>query len=370
MPLTAYSTLYGKELDVEQLLSHLNGDKGVRYLTNLAGINDHIRSFIAVDIQCPGCFVTGAELVSGAASKKTGALIRQPCFRFTTPGHGKFCDFSNSDTIKTPENLIDFGKANNSITRQVRVLVCSAIELGIINQVKIRDMREWFYKTKTGSSFEVNLDTELPIKLLAWIRALQKGSSIGTLPASVELSKDIAAAKGFDWKLEAHRQLYLLNRDLSERIQGLKLWQLHDHAEKVSSIIKINQKTEVFDPTVLKKEYQLTIELTRYINHYLKLPHNHHFPELRHSPLVAFNAVLLYVNDWNMTNALEDFAKISLHKDPDLTLGNVMGLNPFHEYQAWRLLKELQNLPEEIQKIEDVSQALGRIETNLIASFS
>lgn len=169
---------------------------------------------------------------------------------------------------------------------------------------------------------------------------------------------------------EAHRQLYLLNRDLSERIQGLKLWQLHDHAEKVSSIIKINQKTEVFDPTVLKKEYQLTIELTRYINHYLKLPHNHHFPELRHSPLVAFNAVLLYVNDWNMTNALEDFAKISLHKDPDLTLGNVMGLNPFHEYQAWRLLKELQNLPEEIQKIEDVSQALGRIETNLIASFS
>lgn len=370
MPLTAYSTLYGKELDVEQLLSHLNGDKEVRDLTNLAGINDHIRSFIAVDIQCPGCFVTGAELVSGAASKKTGALIRQPCFRFTTPGHRKFCDFSNSDTIKTPENLVDFGKAKNSITRQVRVLVCSAIELGIISQVKIRDMREWFYKTKAGSSFEVNLVADLPIKLLAWIRALQKGNSIGTLPASVELSKEIAATKDFDWKLEAHRQLYLLNKDLSERIHGLKLGHLHEHAEKVSSIIKINQKTEVFDPTVLEKEYQLTIELTRYLNHFLKFPLSYHFPELRYSPLVAFSAALLYVNDWNITKALKDFAKISLHKDPDMTLGNVMGLNPFHEYQAWRLLKELQSLPEEIQNIEDVSQALHRIEINLKTSFS
>lgn len=370
MPLTAYSLSLGKELDVEQLLSYLNRDDEVSDLADLHAISADKKQIISRDIECPICFVKGAELVSGGRSKKTGELIRQPCFRFSNPGHGKFCDYSNTENIKTPENLIDFGKPGNNITRLIRRLVCSAIELKIVDQTKIRDMRQWFYGTKETSSFIITINPDTPIKLYQWVQELRAGHSARTLPANIQLNKAIASTKGFDWKLETRRQLYSIYTKLSEQIDDSKLWQLHDQAVRVKSIIEKNLNIEVYDPTVLQKEYELTIDLARFINHHEQIAtHSYHYTETKYSPLVAFSALLLYVNNWNLTSALEDFAKISQHTKPDLMLGNVMGLNPFHDYQAWRLVKELQNLPAEVQNIENVSVALSRIETNIRASF-
>lgn len=48
---------------------------------------------------------------------------------------------------------------------------------------------------------------------------------------------------------------------------------------------------------------------------------------------------MLFVSDWDMNAAIAAFAKLLSAPEPsDGALGNVIGLNPFHEYAAWRLV--------------------------------
>jgi hypothetical protein len=55
--------------------------------------------------------------------------------------------------------------------------------------------------------------------------------------------------------------------------------------------------------------------------------------------LLALCALVLFVSDWNMNAATTAFAKLLAAPPPsDLVLGNVIGLNPFHDYGAWRLV--------------------------------
>jgi hypothetical protein len=55
--------------------------------------------------------------------------------------------------------------------------------------------------------------------------------------------------------------------------------------------------------------------------------------------LLALCALVLFVSNWDMNAAITAFSRLLLAPAPsDLTLGNVIGLNPFHEYAAWRLV--------------------------------
>jgi len=63
-------------------------------------------------------------------------------------------------------------------------------------------------------------------------------------------------------------------------------------------------------------------------------------------PLLAFSALLLFISDWQLDAAVSRFAQIASSKlQADETLGNVMGLNPFHDFAAWAMLKSIQDLP-------------------------
>lgn len=82
----------------------------------------HLRS----DLKCPGCFVTGAEVVRGSGSSVTGAQTRQAYFSFTTPGHGLMCEYGSTETANSiPETLMKFGESKSALTLVVKDLVCT-----------------------------------------------------------------------------------------------------------------------------------------------------------------------------------------------------------------------------------------------------
>jgi len=61
--------------------------------------------------------------------------------------------------------------------------------------------------------------------------------------------------------------------------------------------------------------------------------------------LLAFAALLLFISDWELNTAVGKLARIVSASVPlDETLGNVMGLNPFHDFEAWAMLKILREL--------------------------
>lgn len=370
MPLTGYSNALGKELDVEQLFKVLYQDS--QHFDNLkvSEISSDIRSFISQDIHCPICFVKGAEVVSGARSKNSGIEIRQAYFRFSIPGHRKFCDYLEHNNLKkTPDSTIDFGLARNDITRTIRKLVCSAIELEIINHLKIRDMREWFYSKKESSSFTVSLPPLTSVRFVEWRRELGGAKHYG-LPVGIELSKEITKMPRFNWRLEAKRQLFKNNSELFNVIDSRPFWRLSFFSEKVQALAEAYKGKEVFDPGVLEQEYELTVEFARFVSQQFTFsdPYKPWSPKL--APVLAFCALLLYINDWDITRACEDYAKVVSHENPDPTLGNVMGLNPFHDFEAWRCLKSLQNLPDHILNIDDFMESIATIEQKIRASFN
>ncbi|EJT85896.1 hypothetical protein [Pseudomonas asiatica] len=61
---------------------------------------------------------------------------------------------------------------------------------------------------------------------------------------------------------------------------------------------------------------------------------------------MAFTALLLFLSSWDLNQAASLFAQIASYREAvDQNLGNVMGLNPFHDYDAWAALKALQEIP-------------------------
>jgi len=62
-----------------------------------------------------------------------------------------------------------------------------------------------------------------------------------------------------------------------------------------------------------------------------------------HAYVLALSAQLLFVSSWDLNKATATFAAIAAAAGKsDQTLGNVIGLNPFHDYKVWELLRQLQ----------------------------
>lgn len=368
MPLTAYSIAEKKELDVEQVLGVLSQRYGVPLPSQIADVPDSWREVLRSDLECPCCFVTGAEIVSEAISRKSGKAIRQRCFRFVSPGHRPQCDYASGDQNSTPENLVNFGTANSYLTRAVRELVCTGIQTGAFNHKSARDMREWFFNKKMHASFRVALDPRIP----KWVDKLHRLSfQTGCIPTGVSLTAEIASVPGFDWVAESARLLGERHRAVLDVIHEKRLW-MGDLADRIESFAKRYHGEVVFDPTALQKEYDETLAVALFISNNYE-PIRRATKAKTHSAAVcvlAFSALVLFVNDWDANRAVAMFAVIARSAGhADQSLGNVMGLNPFHDYEAWGKLKQLQDsgipVPDEI----DPSIERRRIEDELRARF-
>ncbi|HEH8398668.1 TPA: hypothetical protein SH296_001916 [Pseudomonas aeruginosa] len=370
MPLTAYSISEAKELDVEQVLLALSKQSGQQFQVATDQIPESWRSFLRTDLECPCCFVTGGDIVKEAISRTSKKAIRQACFRFVSPGHHAQCDYSSNESASfIPENLVQFGATNSNLTKAVRDLVCSGIQIGAFNQKTIRDMRAWFFGEKIKTSFQVTLDPQVP----RWLGMLWRIDSplAGQLPQGVSLTREIAAMPGFDWSIESARILRERYNPILRAIREKRLW-LHGVVERIESLAKRYQGETVFDPTVLQPKYEQSLALARFISeNYAPIKRANRSKQGDIAVCVlALSALLLFMNDWNLDHAVETFARISVSAgQADQSLGNVMGLNPFHDYQAWSKLRQLQDLEITLPASADLRIERQQIEEELRARF-
>lgn len=369
MPLTAYSIAEQKELDVEQVLGALSRRHGVPVPSDIADLPESWRAFLRSDLECPCCFVTGADIIKEAISRSSGKAIRQRCFRFAAPGHRPQCDYASNDLTSAPENLVNFGTANSHLTKAVRELVCTGIQTGAFSQKSVRDMREWFFQKKTQASFRVVLDPRIP----GWVDKLFRltALSVGSIPTGVSLTAEIVSMPGFDWTAESTRILAERHRAVLDAVREKRLW-LHGVRDRIESLAKRHQGEVVFDPTVLQEDYDASLSLATFISHNYAPVRSATKARIHGAApcVLAFSALLLFVNDWDLSRAVRMFADIARSVgNADQSLGNVMGLNPFHDYEAWGKLKQLQESGIPVADEADPSVERQRIEEELRARF-
>ncbi|KAE9645641.1 hypothetical protein EJA70_09960 [Pseudomonas sp. PB103] len=339
MSKTAYSILNKKELDVEQLLALYGNHSVEESIQILADIPDHIRTMVSMDVQCPSCGVDGAILVSGAKSKTTAKALRQAHFRFVgaknEDAHLPFCEFNTlaSDLPKQSE-LVDLQSDRSQETRQVRQLVCKGIEGGVFDQSNIRSMRQWYFELKTSVRFRVTASTDT-FNYLYDLLGTHPHDSLVHHPSHAEIPN-------FDWRHAAKVKLTLDQADLVEEARGIRFGDSRKDAIRLAERYK---DCEVFDVSALEPYYQKTIQLSmftaRALGYKAHTWMNYKFGKVS-SPLLAFCSLLLSSSEWDLNVAIEKLSIILGMPEPKNFLhGNIIGLNPFIDYNAWRTIKKV-----------------------------
>lgn len=339
MPTTAYSDHFSRELDVEQLgwLLNVSPSKDVQTASvNFSPWADWIRS----DVRCSSCGNTGAQIVRPSRARAGHSVLRQAHFRFVNQNggdaHHPFCEFygHNDDTVRQSDSLLNFGSDKSAETRAVRVLVCKGIEAGFFDQATIRSMRQWFFDMRLESRFKVEATPEA----LAWTRSLQGHPSYRRWsfhPAQAEMP-------AFDWVNAAKSQFTEENIEL---ISLAKTGGYQGAEWKRAGLLAAKHfGQEVFNVAALQRYYDETLSLCSFVAKnsgikFGKTDPDHYRFQGAPIPLLALGALLLFTSDWDMTGAISRFARLLAAPEPsNLSLGNVIGLNPFHDYSAWRLV--------------------------------
>lgn len=343
MPITAYSNSEKRELDLEQWLAikgYIPKDD-----PELLRMPPHLREFAAHDIACSSCSVLGATLVRGARSKSTGKAVAQGHFRFAasdgTNPHHPLCDFVDEGQDRRGEYLANFATDKSALTRAIRDLVCRGITAGLFTQADMRAMRTWFFDERVTHSTQLDVTGDL----LVWCQeasAARWAAGHWGLPFQPEHKR----LPGFDWDNAAKQEWARRNRHLL----GLAEQGVHFRGPEVERALRLIAKHNgqlVLDPSTLRDKYQSAVHLSRFVADYLPglaskptFTHKHDsdWGTAAHS-LLALSALMLFKSDWDIDRASALYARLhGLPPMPDSLEGNLVGLNPFHDYHAWKVI--------------------------------
>ncbi|MGO6949695.1 hypothetical protein [Rhizobium johnstonii] len=347
MSTTGFSTFYRRELDVQQLITLLR--QGQHFVQDWDVVT-HYAEFLKNDVVCPSCGRGGANPVRPALSTKGDRIVRQGHFRFlSTTGddaHHPFCEFySSGDTIAPTGETVPLGSDNSSDTAMVRRLVCRGIATHVFDQSNIRHMRQWFFDLKGQSSFRIDV-SENDIE---WARCLRRHQHY----IRQQFDPRHADMPGFDWRQATHHEfteqylhLFDLVRDSSHE---------QSHWKRAAQFASKHQGQITFDRGTLRPFYEATIAVAKFVAKNSGIQWRKGKPDTYrydNAPpaLLALCALCLFIKDWSTNEAIATFARLLNLPDPaDQTLGNVLGLNPFHDFDAWRI----------VSVAKDVSSASG-----------
>lgn len=132
---------------------------------------------------------------------------------------------------------------------------------------------------------------------------------------------------------------------------------------------------EVFDPGALKPSYELTLRFAEFVARNSGLDFRRSKPEQyrwKGAPpaMLALCALVLFVSDWDINTAIEKFSQILAGSEPlDPLLGNVLGLNPFHDYAAWHEVALAQQIAQQPSGVRVYEVELRRIEAELRETY-
>ncbi|WP_152566031.1 hypothetical protein [Lysobacter antibioticus] len=375
MLLTGFSHSIGHEVGVEQVLSILASREGIQFSADTDEIPEIWREHIRQDIECPSCFVRGAEIAKVPASS-VGISRRRWCFQFSREGsltnHSVECDFFGGKAGGLPANMVRFDTGRTMINRGVGELVARAIRLKIIDDGSARGLREWIFNLRKESKFIVTLDPRVPI----WIQGLHGSLEVDyeALPYEVELTRKIVNIPGFDWRTAATVVYRGQHRELFEILRRERLW-LHESAGRIAGLASTYQGRYVLDRASIRVEYEKALRLATFISIHCS-PINCAPGAKRSSrepALLAFATLLLFVSGWEFGAAIDRLAVVmndQSRRSGGEELSNFTSVNPFDDYEAWDELKRLQALPGFRTGKLNMRVELLEIERQLRADFS
>lgn len=341
---TAYSKALQKEVDPEQYVA-------------LLGLDDStVHAVAREDIVCPICEACGGSYVRASIN---GAYRKKAHFRFVgdndISAHHPSCDFYGdrlSNEIR--RHLVHFTTDRTKITHVIRKMVCAGIQENIFTQEAMRNMRQWFFAKRCESTFEIALSEE-QIDWLAYIAelpvypyALHRDDLLPFHPMQ-------ATVPGFSWEKAISREIVRLHQPTLKHLEELNLHR--KHITELQNFVSKSHHATLLDPELLKEEYAKTLQLNSFIiNNYLEFQNKSVKDRANgEEKLLAFSALLLFVADWDIDEAIAKFSTIAnVQHVEDWLAGNFMGLNPYIKFSIANTAKTLQdNWPIDYQELEE-----------------
>ncbi|MBN7763686.1 hypothetical protein JYP52_21340 [Nitratireductor aquibiodomus] len=367
MPETAYSTEFRRELDPQQLLELMRADLFASAGT-MEDISEQERQEIKSDVICSSCGVGGAQIVRTSFGRSSGRAVRKPHFRFEGPGgedaHRRYCEFGREAPEREAGWRVSFASARTEEARFVRSLVCKGIERKLFDQSSIRAMRQWFYEQKAKSRITIPASPERIVLMQKLDRHYPHVAQWPFSPVHAEMPN-------FNWREAAMRQFTEDNREfLSWYHERARRARFSSSYERAKSIVESRPAEEAFDRSVLREQYEKSITLSSFVAANSEFPHKNNPAHYRSkgapTPLLALSALVLFISDWSMDEAIGCYSKMFAAPDAkDNTLGNVMGLNPFHDFDAWEIIKIASELAERSPSIQNYDEALAAVEKRI-----
>ena len=368
MPITAYSKDAAREVDLEQWLT-LN-QYSIKDDPLLKRIPVELKDKAARDIECCGCRAYGAMLVAVGRQHGVGRSVSQGHFRFGAAvdanPHHPLCDFyCDEQAPRNADHLVNFASDRSTFTRVVRDLVCRGIRAGHFGQGDIRRMRLWFLDEKTAHAMPLDVTPEL----LNWCIDMDATRLARELPFQPEHGQ----MPGFNWAEAAKSEWRRRNAGLFEE-RPMRVHFRTETIERALKLIEPKGSATVLDPTVLREKYEAVVQLSEFAALYIfhlvgTKPKTYWRVDGLKSAgrgLQALCALLLFMNDWDIARASSAFARLTtLPPAADGTEGNVMGLNPFHDYESWQILHEAKRVAARRTDDRPVAEQIDAIKTEM-----
>lgn len=341
MAITAYSRTFQREVQVSQL------EDLHRIFANELKLNSDFRLFVSEDVECPCCNVSNAIVVKEGYSSKTAKLVKLAHFSFRNKdgfdSHLKFCDYyqgHDKEKQTTNDCNISIRDSNNVTTEAIRKLICAGIENKTLSQDDIRNMRQWFLTTRSKPDLFIE-DSKIILNIVyeALYNVYRKRNRYVEDISKLDdpfFDLDNETYKSLSFKLpieklpDSNEQVfYCLTRKTTLR--------------RAINISLKDNGTYTFDRTNLEDKYKATFHLSYKIIQTI--------PEIsdkfrdvnkikRNNVVMAYSALLLFICNWDYEIAYSKHIEISkITHIQDHNLGNVIGINPFLDYDAWRVLK-------------------------------
>lgn len=356
MAITVYSKTFKRELDKNQLES--------LYLQNVSENLDGFRKFVYEDAECPICNVTGAHYVSEGYSRETRRKVKQAHFAFRKPddtdAHKVFCDHYNGPGKVRDSGgdvFIKLGKDGSDITVFVRELVCRGIEHKIFDQTDIRNMRKWFTELRESGDIIISYSPHV-IKLLR--------ASFYSDGDHYEIQEGIQYSSDFNLNDEVYKSLICkyppffgidINTKENNALMGLYRSTLTNQAHRL--VIK-DKGIRIFDRRELNGKYLAALHLSKTIIHHsdlLRRKFTSPLSIMRSNQLLALSALLLFVSEWDEEIARDKFNMLLSAGTSTLPdAGNVIGMNPFIHYDAWKIIHRVQDLIDSLPDFSNLDE--------------
>ena len=371
MPVTAYSKEARRELDLEQWLAQN------RYQSNddpeLMGVPSKLRAKATYDIECSCCGAQGATLVRGARSKGTGKAIAQGHFRFRTADganpHNPLCDFFDEQRVRGSEYLTNFASDKSALTKAIRDLVCRGITGGLFSQTDMRAMRQWFLHEKTAHAIPLDVTAEL----LQWCVDMYAARSVVGAD-SLPFIPEHGLLPQFNWDAAAKLEWARRNEQLFVVVERWVYFQ-RKSIERPLRLIAQHAGQVVLDPSSLRDKYEATWKLSVFAASYLFEAGMRSPAIVRQHPsiwgaaghaLLALSALLLFVCDWDLQRASGLYCRLkTMPPLPEGLDGNLIGLNPFHDYPAWQVINSARHIAAKRMDERPVSIQIAEVKSEI-----